>query len=151
MRARSVARERERETSRTIVSQLQNISGLVARILTIIIIGVEKVRHASNNSRAERKKRLFAAFNDLPLSRSRARALAHVAPGHRRCVIHERGINRKLKIPVTRGFRSLTVISTDTYRLTFPSCGNSRNLQLEEKVHPPPPTLVFCTVCIPSS
>lgn len=45
--------------------------------------------------------------------------LSHVASGHRRCVIHERGINRKLKIVITRRFRSLTVISTDTYRPAY--------------------------------
>lgn len=89
---------------------------VASRLQTVIITDVMKVCHASQNSRAERKRRLFPVIISL----------SHVASGHRRCVIHERGINRKLKIVITRGFESLTVISTDIYCPTFPSCENSR-------------------------
>jgi len=66
-------------------------------VQAIIITDVMKVCHASNKTEE---------------TAARCSNLSYVASGHHRCVIHERGINRKLKIVITRRFRSLTVIST---------------------------------------
>lgn len=101
--------------------QLQNSSGRIELINRYYYRRCEGVsRVAEFSSRAEET-------TAVPRNN-----LSHVASGHRRCVIHERGINRKLKIVITRGFKSLTVISTDIYCPTFPSCENSKKT-VEEK------------------
>jgi len=101
-------------------TQLQNISGHIALVNRYYYWRYEGVsRVAEFSSRTE----------ETAVPRNN---LSYVASGHRRCVIHERGINRKLKIVITRGFKSLTVISTDIYCPTFPSCENSKKT-VEEK------------------